>query len=300
MAYPTTDPGLPAQQAEEQPIAEGGLVVGVDGSESSQVALHWCADLAERVGVSVTLVHASSPWVGLEMAIPPLDDRAYRKAVDAAAQEWSRSLEGLSHRVRVVEDDPAHALLSAAGQVVPSLLVVGAHTGATWAPRMLGSVTSKVLHASFGPVALIPRSTKPGSTGPIVVGVDGSGPSRRALEWSASMAVVLGSQVYAVCVFPSDVFSEKPRLAPRIGDDPLADTLEALRAASGDVSAETGAPIKSDVLIGHPAERLMTAGEGSFAVVVGKSGHNPLGDVVFGSTSHMVATHSDSPVIVVP
>lgn len=292
------DPGT--DTVEDQSTFEGGLVVGVDWSESSQVALRWCADLAARIGVGVTLVHASSPWVGLEMAIPPLDTKVYERAVDRAVKEWAESLDGLAHRERVVEDDPAHALLTASSQLEPTLLVVGAHAGANWAPRMLGSVTSKVLHASSGPVALIPMSAQPGQGGPLVVGVDGSDASLRALHWAATMALTLGTEVYAVCVFPADVFAEKPRLAAHLGDDPLADTLEALRAIATQLGMETGAEIKSDVLIGHSGERLMSAGKESFALVLGKSGHNPLGEVVFGSTSHLVATHSDCPVIVVP
>lgn len=286
--------------AEDQSTFEGGLVVGVDWSESSQVALRWCADLAGRLGVGVTMVHARSPWVGLEMAIPPLDTKVYERAVDRAVKEWAESLDGLAHRERVVEDDPAHALLTASSQLEPTLLVVGAHAGANWAPRMLGSVTSKVLHASSGPVALIPKSALPGQDGPLVVGVDGSDASLRALQWAATMALALGTEVYAVCVFPADVFAEKPRLAAHLGDDPLADTLQALRGIAADVGAEAGAVIKSDVLIGHSGERLISAGKDAFALVVGKSGHNPLGEVVFGSTSHLVATHSDHPVVVVP
>lgn len=286
--------------AAKKSITDGGLLVGVDWTESSQHSLAWAAELAGRLDSAVTLVHANSPWVGLEMAIPPFDYDEYEKAVTHAVGEWSNALDGLEHGSRIVEDDAARAILNTASDLDPALVVVGAHGGGHGWPPVLGSVTSKVLHAADAPVAVIPLSTSTLPSGPLVVGVDGSEASVRALRWAAWSSMSLHRDVYAVCAYPADAFAEKPRLADSPFGDQIRETSSALRRLATQVGAEYGTRIESDILIGHPGERLVTSGEDCFAIVVGKSGHSPFGEVVFGSTARDVATHSGVPVIVVP
>lgn len=63
---------------------------------------------------------------------------------------------------------------------------------------------------------------------------------------------------------------------------------------------ETGTEVEPYVLVGHSGERLVWAGQTAFAVVVGKTGHSSFPHVAFGSTGRTVATHSKTPVMVVP
>ncbi|MGD2051856.1 MAG: universal stress protein [Acidimicrobiia bacterium] len=282
-------------------LDEGSLLVGVDSSESAQHALSWTGALAERAGGKVTLVHASSPWTGLDIAILPFDYEGYHKDVERAVDEWAGTLHSVAHETRTLEDAPAEALLTIADETSPSLLVLGAHARGRWKRHVLGSVTSKVLQATTHPTAVIPRSAPADAAGTsLLVGLDGSPSSLRALRWAALSAASLGATVYAVCVVSLDGFAERPRLAESDSGDPVGDTLEALRSLATQVAAETGATITSDVLVGHPAECLVSAAEDRFALVVGKTGYSPFKDTALGSTSRTCATHAAVPVIVIP
>ena len=277
------------------------MLVGVDWTDGSQRALDWTAAVARRLGTGVELVHANSPWVGLELAVPPFDYDAYRSAVASLVDGWASKLDGIDHHSTVIEDEAAHAVLAVASEIHPSLIVLGSHGGGRWAPHVLGSVTSKVLHWTDRPVAVIPRSESDGfDGGRIVVGVDGSAPSLRALRWAADWAAALQVGVYALCVFPFSPYREKPRLADSESPRPEADTLSALRVLAAQVAQESGADIASDVLIGHPVTRLVEAARDQSALAVGSTGHSTFHSIVVGSTSRMCATHSKVPTVVVP
>jgi nucleotide-binding universal stress UspA family protein len=188
-----------------------------------------------------------------------------------------------------------------ASKLEPSVLVVGAHTDHVWSPKLLGSVTSKVLHGADAPVAVVPAAADVTSVGDrIVVGVDGSASSLRALRWAATWAHDLGLGMHLLCALPMEAYAEKPRLADFDSVDPVADTMLALRQLERQIIQETDVAVMSDIVVGHAAERLVAASRNHAALVVGKTGHSTFAEVVFGSTSRSCATHAEVPVIVVP
>lgn len=279
----------------------GQILVGVDATEGSQHALAWTAGVARLAKAAVEVVHVSSPWVGLELAIPPFDYEEYRSVVAKTVAEWADRLGGVEFETKIVEDNPAQGLLTVAEEINPDLIVVGSHGHDAWAPHLLGSVTSKLLHLSAVPVVVVPPTAKlTPADGRIVVGADGSAPSLRAVRWAANSAKVLGADVYVLAAYPFEAYAEKPRLAEADSDDPVADTLSAVRALADQVAAETGTTVTSDVLIGHPAARLLDAVRDEYALVLGSTGHGSFASVLFGSTSRTCVAHAEVPTIVVP
>jgi len=283
-------------------VGTGPLLVGVDSSKNAQHALAWSADLAERIDRSVIVAHASSPWIGLGMAVPPFDYNAYKAAVADTVEDWGRSVGRVLERTRVIEDDAAEGLLTLAGEVDPSVLVLGAHPKRHWTPHVLGSATAKVLHSSATPVAVVPNQAPIGPDGRrLVVGVDGSASSLRALRWTADLAGKLGISAYAVAAFPLGPYAARPGLAEDDSANPVRRTLDALRSLAERVSRESGTEVHSDVELGHPAERLIEAAEDDgYALVIGKTGHGTFTEVTLGSIGRACATHSRVPVFLIP
>ena len=68
-----------------------------------------------------------------------------------------------------------------------SLVVVGARGMSGFKSLLLGSVSRYVLHSATGPVAAIRADAASGGD-PVVVGLDGSQSSRRALKWAVDYA----------------------------------------------------------------------------------------------------------------
>lgn len=112
------------------------MVLGLDGSDGSAHACHWCAALARSLDAEVVAVHAMEvppyPLVTYEGLQPvPLDaeiilqwqeDR--RRLVES---EWCAPLRhaGVRHRALVVEGNPATVIMETAEAQRAGLIVVG-------------------------------------------------------------------------------------------------------------------------------------------------------------------------------
>ncbi len=141
--------------------------------------------------------------------------------------------------------------------------------------------------------------------GPIVVGVDGSPQSQRALGWARFLAQASASTVQAVTVW-------QPLAVRRWGDvtgwavalpqgwDPagvarqgLVDTLD---AAFGE---QQPPGLQTTVAEGDAAKVLLEVSRGAGMLVVGSRGHGGFAGLLLGSVSAAVAEHATCPVLVV-
>lgn len=138
----------------------------------------------------------------------------------------------------------------------------------------------------------------------IVVGIDGSGHSERALEWATREAALRQVPLTVVTVHPPVVaylgsaldhpedqaVSERVRKAAREQTDKVLDRLEA------------GAPpqVTVDAVSGSPAEELLSAAQDADLLVVGSRGAGGFARLVMGSVSSQVSHHARCPVVVIP
>jgi nucleotide-binding universal stress UspA family protein len=133
----------------------------------------------------------------------------------------------------------------------------------------------------------------------IVVGVDGSEPSKRALRWAADQAALTGSELNIVTTWEyPPTFGWAP---PYPSDfDPDADARKALTETVEEVlGAGPGVVRHLTVTEGHPAFVLTKAAEGATLLVVGSRGHGAFAGMVLGSVSEYCAAHAPCPVVVV-
>jgi nucleotide-binding universal stress UspA family protein len=139
-----------------------GIIVGIDGSTHSQVALEWAMReaAARRAPLTVITVEqvAQSGWHGL--LVFPADEhflvearKAALELVEKAAQELD---EGTRPRVTVqaIFGLPAERLIEASQGA--DLLVVGSRGTGGFARLMMGSVSSQVAHHAHCPVVIVP------------------------------------------------------------------------------------------------------------------------------------------------
>lgn len=135
--------------------------------------------------------------------------------------------------------------------------------------------------------------------GTIVVGVDGSAPSRRALEWALRQAEFEGAEVIAVQAWQMPVvYGSGAMLLPpeEFGDDAKA----ALAAAVEEVAAaRPGVHIEQSVLEGNPAKVLIDKAKGADLLVVGSRGHGGFVGALIGSVSNYCVHHAPCPVVVI-
>jgi nucleotide-binding universal stress UspA family protein len=139
---------------------------------------------------------------------------------------------------------------------------------------------------------------KPGDERPIVVGVDGSQPSRVALAWAVRQAGLEGAPVQAVIAWQYPTYYG---WAP-VGDEfDYADNARSVldQTVKEVVGDNPPAPLSTMVVEGHPAQALINASHGARLLVVGNRGHGGFGEALLGSVSQHCTHHAACPVIVV-
>jgi nucleotide-binding universal stress UspA family protein len=131
------------------------------------------------------------------------------------------------------------------------------------------------------------------------VGVDGSPPSVRALQWAFEQAEVTGAVVDAVVAW------DIPRtygFGPTVleGEDLAGAARESLATAVQRVSAgHPGVVVQQSVLRGHPAAVLIGEAKDADLLVVGSRGYGGFVGALLGSVSQHCVHHATGPVVVV-
>ncbi|MFP3712596.1 universal stress protein [Puerhibacterium sp. TATVAM-FAB25] len=135
----------------------------------------------------------------------------------------------------------------------------------------------------------------------VVVGVDGSGDSRRALQWALGVAARHGAEVTAVCAYETPYSPYAPPITG--GNEDLRDeSRDAALRVIQDVSGveETRPDIELRLEPGSPAHVLVEHSRTADLVVVGRSGISGFERFVLGSVSAATGAMAYGPVAVVP
>jgi nucleotide-binding universal stress UspA family protein len=141
----------------------------------------------------------------------------------------------------------------------------------------------------------------PEPAGRIVVGIDGSEPSKNALRWAMFMGNALGCDVRALAAWePSAGWSGAGWTTLPPDWDPGVDTAKSLRETVHEVLGEELPPnITAGRRQGGAAKVLLAASQNARLLVVGSRGHGGFAGLLLGSVSTACAEHAACPVLVV-
>ncbi|MGW1097036.1 universal stress protein [Streptomyces sp. NPDC002455] len=137
--------------------------------------------------------------------------------------------------------------------------------------------------------------------GRIVVGVDGSDPSIKALRWAVRQAELTGDTVEAVnsWEYPATNWGSMMPGMPEDFDPQAVATVALNEALEEALGAEGAAAVEKIVVIGNPAQSLLERSKGANLLVVGARGYSGFKATLLGSVSLHVAQHANCPVTVV-
>ena len=138
----------------------------------------------------------------------------------------------------------------------------------------------------------------------IIVGVDGSGHSQRALEWAMEEAAIRHAPLTILTVHPAIMgyfgsmvttpvdmeFTEQIQAAVK---------LEADRVLAG-LSGSHPESVTVKAVHGFPVEEFVSASKGADLVVLGSRGAGGFTRMLMGSTAGQVVQHAHCPVLIVP
>lgn len=297
--------------------APSGVVVGVDGSESSLAAVRWAARDAQLRNVDLRLVHVvapvshttSSSWAGVPA---PADSSRLKLERYAARQIMESARMAAFDEVAPDVRSRVHSDVLT-GSVVPTLtdyaehadmLVVGRRGRNPVARAMFGSTSSGLVQHARCPVAVIhdDESTMARSPmAPVVVGIDGTPTSEPATEIAFDEASRRGVHLIALHAWNDEgpLHFGRPGHAPiefaesRAHEEQiLAERLAGWRSRYPDV------PVHEVVVTDRPAPRLLEQAQAAQLLVLGGHSHGRLARMLLGSVSSAVVTAAHVPVII--
>lgn len=294
------------------------LLIAVDFSPPSRVALEAGRTLAKDLGAPVVLVHVS-PEVADARKRKPAGRRKEQvdEALDDARRltaEWAEDLrrDGLSVDVALPATLtwPVDGILAEAKKRSCAAIVLGTTGRGQFRQFFLGSVAQAVLQRSRIPVLVAParmaqRKEPAPAARSILAAVDFSSDSEAAFEAAVGLAKDLKCVVRALHVIPLPLPTAPFPLGAEYSAAWLAEqedqAAEALaQMASGARGSKVG--VVPSIQVGHPATAILASARdtGAALIVVGTHGKSRARRFFLGSVAQAVVQFADRPVLVVP
>ncbi len=291
-------------------MSTGGrpVVVGVDGSDNAVAAVAWAAEEAAGLHRPLRVVHGFI-WPMMRPRVPlgPPPGGPAGSGLRAAAEKVLRDAEGhalaafpdLEVTTELVVGPATVAVLEQSRDA--EMVVLGSRGIGGFLGLLIGSTGVHVAAHAPCPVVVVrprPGGGPPAGTGRVVVGVDGSGSSRLALDLAVREAARRGVGVLAVRAWqePVTTYPELVSLPEDREDEEgrlLTAEVEQARRDAPDVVVET------ELVESHPVEALLQRSVGASLVVVGSRGRGGFAGLLLGSVSQALVQHADCPVAVV-
>jgi nucleotide-binding universal stress UspA family protein len=283
------------------------VLLATDGSEDAALAARAAADVCEKTGSELHVVHAWS-----------LGSSAYFEAflrvqVEQEAQEVLEdqverieSAGGIVAGAHLRVGTPVDEILDLAGELAAGLVVVGSRGRGSLRRLLMGSVSEGVVHGASFPVLVMRGGEEAWPPRRLVVGEDGSEEAKGAGELAARIGKPFDARMLLVRTYPQlpEVDAEGRELDARMVDDELRREEQALKSRAKEIRDALGVRPRIEIAVGDPAASLLKVAEegvGEKALVaVGSRGLGTVQRIRLGSVSTKVLHAAEGPVLVCP
>ncbi|MEU6378759.1 universal stress protein [Streptomyces sp. NPDC046909] len=277
------------------------LVVGVDGSPASLVAVDWAADEVARHGLPLRLVHAT---LRQRHEGGPPEARSERAAaediLDTAAERARRRDAEVKVSAEAVPEDAVRALLHEAPHAVA--LVTGAGGRGELTGLLLGSVPSALAGCAPCPMIVV-RGDVSGRHERILLGVTDPASGVEAVRFAFREAEARGCVLDAVRAWsrPAHEMTQPPLRAGDLGRRREHAVSELLDAALYDAALDRPAVRVRRATVEGSARKVLLrrSGAADLVIVAARRGHGRFRPRL-GRVAHGLLQHAECPVAVVP
>lgn len=274
------------------------IAVGVTNTTASQRAVEWAIERARdqhRDLLLVSVVGAGSGVSGEDALVDEVLGATGLMLDEIVEHAASR---GVRAEARIERGKPLAQLIEASRHA--QLLVIGRNRFRHADGVHLGGHAIRVTAGAHCPVAIIPDRDLFGSRG-VVVGVDGSEVSERAIRFAAAEADRHGDTLTAVTAWsplpvPMDTGSYPPEYLANmqaLTEEESSISLAGLRQDFPDLD------VRVVVASGYPGELICREAEHARIAVVGSHGRGAIGRFLLGSTSEAVIERMPTAVMIV-
>lgn len=273
------------------------IVVAVDGRPAGDRALRWAARRAAGRDAEITVTQA------VDVPGPPIGTREHAAAIERVAERIGDAalatlLEaGVTTARSVIERGDVVDVIEHASQGA-DLVVIG--TNGSSGPFSPATRAVRVAAVATPPVVIVPDLDADHRHG-VVVGLDGSAASLRALQFGAAEAVRSGEPLIALSTWRLPGYLGYEQAWPTDLRDALAEAAEQQSATEVAGLSETypDLVVERRVFEGAPTDVLVEVSAEAALVVVGSRGLGRVRRLLLGSVSQAVVQHARGPVAVV-
>jgi len=273
------------------------VVIAYDGSPDADLALEWGLQSAALLLADVRIVVAAMTAGRLPPQVREYEE-AFAQRAAANARDASKGYSAGECEVSIEHGWTLPVLMRAASGA--RLVVTGSRGHNRLESHWLGSVSQHLAGHADCSVAVVRPTRRPRSR-QILVGVDGSPPSVRALDFAARRAERTGECILAVHAYQVSTFSGGLGALP--SDLQVAASESALRLSAELVAGiaidHPDVILRSAAVAGGAARVLARLSDDSSLVVIGSRGRTPVQELLLGSVSQETLFRAECPVVVV-
>lgn len=287
-----------ATTIERTKTVEESILVGVTDTPASRRAVDWAAQRAQESNGRVELISIVGGATGA-VGEGAVVDEALAKTQKMLDREAERiKARDIAIDTRVGRGNPVEELINAS--MVFDLLVIGSDHRGPGPESRRGPHGIRIVAGAHSPVAVVPDIDIAGRRG-VIVGVDGSLTSERAIEFAAAEADRVGDQLTAVTTwstvplpvglhgYPTTYLSGMQKLAE--------ETLSTALAGIG--QSHPNLVVQRVVERGDADATINRLAAEARLVVIGSRGRGMIARFLLGSTSQEVLTHIATTTVVI-
>lgn len=287
------------------------IVCAVDGSDASATAAKWAANTAVKRGIPLRLVSSYSmpQFLYAEGMVPPQElyedlEAETLKKIEEATRIAVEFVPGVDVSHQIEEGSPIDMLLDLSEQA--TMIVMGSRGLGGLSGMVMGSVSAAVVSHAACPVVVVREDnhvTEETKYGPVVVGVDGSGVSQKAIENAFKEADARGAELIAVHTWMD--MQVQASLAGLSAAQQQWQVVEEEQNAllghrlAGWQERYPDVRVTRVVTRDRPVRALADASEGAQLLVVGSHGRGGFKGMLLGSTSRALLQAAPCPMMVV-
>jgi len=279
------------------------ITVGYDGSVPSSEAVLWAAAEARARGARLRVVSCYEILFAAEAVTGWAATEAYESLLDACRKGLAEIGDMVAKSAPGIEIDLEPSAGPKSSVLVENLepddlVVVGASSHEGAAAFWLGSTPRHVVRHSPCPVVVVRGVASRGGPDRVVVGVDGSPPSRNAMRWAGNEAALhgVGLLVVHAWLYPYLAVDAASAQARDLANIDAACVLErAVESAREEFAIE----VEGGLVEARPLTALLETVRDGDLLVVGARGRGGFTANHFGYTVKSVLDRSPVPVVVV-
>lgn len=280
------------------------ILVPLDGSDLSEMALPYAEQLARAFNAAIHLVSAVQS--DMEATLPDQITQEAKQDVEAYLQRICSSLpKELNPSVQVQTGYPEEVIVDVAEAQKDVLIVMSTHGYSALKRLILGSVAHKVAQVTEAPILLIPAATKSPAGGAVefrraVVPLDGSLLAEHVLPPIMDMCAALDLELILVRAYNPRFPGSSVRMKEI--SEIVHDAAENyIKEKATDLQEICGKDVKYQVLLGIPAEEIVDFAQQTpnSLTAMCTHGRHGSGRWLLGSVTDAVIQVSEEPVLVV-